>query len=604
MSLERIQARHNSHIANTGNVSASNDPVQQPNDANELLIKGASLAAAGKELGLSEEETLAAVSRQFRRQKRADDRVTREDVLRQMTQAAATVRSEEGGPELKGVNYQNEDEVTAVFGETDYEMGLRDLDKDNGVDNSPFEDEEVGVRRYKNRDPEVMMNPVREQESPYYNPGVAPKSVLQDALSRLQSGTSQYGYDAFPGSANTAGRLEEDVNLDRGADAALGAETVRRDRRRFNPEMIEYNDNRAGAESQSIAREFFGGYGSGSMADDSIGRIAEIRSLGKIGETAHVVQTANDAIKGQATRRHDGIFLDPVTGDPIAVQGPQLPAVLAGDRTPSNGSSSDALNAPQTAVSWLAESMPDYREGGRTFGDYPQVDITRETTNFAQKLRDYGRRNGIAGLGENSANIRSVEELQKVTDFVAKQAEASGRGLTIPDPDNPGRSLPAGNKTVAGVMQALGMTAGEQQQFANAMFQLDAARRSSVNQNPTGIYLSRSTKAGPKPPFTSDVVFNAPEAMNGNSGAAEVARIPKGSTINVSGQGEKPRRQSIVKLLSQLPSQGAQQPFFGQVKGEKPRVNRYNRTGETEPDKIDSKLRRGFEVVPDVMVSL
>ena len=38
------------------------------NDANELLIKGASAAAAGKELGLSEEETLAAVSRQYRRQ--------------------------------------------------------------------------------------------------------------------------------------------------------------------------------------------------------------------------------------------------------------------------------------------------------------------------------------------------------------------------------------------------------------------------------------------------------------------------------------------------------------------------------------------------------
>ena len=90
--------------------------------------------------------------------------------------------------------------------------------------------------------------------------------------------------------------------------------------------MREYNDNRAEAESQSIAREYFGGYGSGSMADDSIGRIAEIRSLGKIGETAHVVRTANDAIKGQAARRHDGIFLNPETEDPIAVQGPQLPS--------------------------------------------------------------------------------------------------------------------------------------------------------------------------------------------------------------------------------------------------------------------------------------
>ena len=33
--------------------------------------------------------------------------------------------------------------------------------------------------------------------------------------------------------------------------------------------------------------------------------------------------------------------------------------------------------------------MPDYREGGRTFGDFPQVDITLQTTNFANKVRDY-----------------------------------------------------------------------------------------------------------------------------------------------------------------------------------------------------------------------
>ena len=67
--LERVQGAHNGHISNAGNVSASNDPVQQPNDGNEQIIKGAAAAAAGKTLGLSEEETLAAVSRQSRRQK-------------------------------------------------------------------------------------------------------------------------------------------------------------------------------------------------------------------------------------------------------------------------------------------------------------------------------------------------------------------------------------------------------------------------------------------------------------------------------------------------------------------------------------------------------
>ena len=609
MSLESNQSLHNSFIANAGNISASNDPTQKPHDANELLIRGASAAAAGRELGLSEEETLAAVSRQYRRQRRADDRVTKEDVLRQFNQAAATVRSEVGGAELKGVNYQDDDEITAVFGQTDYEAGFRDLDKDNGVDNSPYGDEVRGVRRSRTRETEDLLNPVREQESPFYNPEVAPKSVLQDALGQLEGAKQENkglvnriasvfgGGNAVNTEINTAeDALRRHIQAEGPQDARIGRAMVRQDNQRFNPEMREYNDNRAAATAEGIAREYFGGTGLGNMADDAIGRIAEVRSLGKIGETAHVVRTANDAIKGQAARRHDGVFLDPVTNDPIAVQGPDLPPVLAGDRTPSNGSSSDALNAPQTAVSWVAESMPDYREGGRTFGDFPQTDITLQTTNFANRVRDYGKRAGLQQLTTVSPNIRSIGELQNVVSYIASESEKRGRGLTIPDPENPGRALPAGNRTVSGVMQAIGMTAGEQQQFANAMFQLDAARRSSVNENPTGTYLSRSTKQGPQLMGQSDIVFDAPEAINPSEGQAKVARIPKGARIRTGvNESGKPVRTSIVKQLSQLQGTGAQKPFIGQVEGEKPRVNRYNRTGETEPERIDAKLRSGFE---------
>ena len=573
MSLESNQSFHNSHIANAGNISASNDPQQQPNDANELLIKGASAAAAGRELGLSEEETLAAVSRQYRRQgSKAAIRARRTqeaEAQRTWSQKQASLGNW-GDGEIQGVRYEDDDETARAFGQDQ-----SDFQNFKADDRGFTEDEETGLLRRES---------FSETRGDFGD--VAPKSALKDALSLLQRGTSQFGYEAFPGSADVAGRLEADVTPDRGADAALGAEAVRRDNRRFNPEVMEANDWRADAEAQSLARSIFTAGGSGGMADENIGRIAEIRSLGKIGETAHVVRTANDAIKGQAARRHDGVFLDPATGDPIAIQGPELPAVLAGDRTPNNGSSSDNLNAPQTAVSWVAESMPDYREGGRTFGDYPQVDITLQTTNFANKVRDYGARNNLPALGQVSANIRSVEELQKVVSYIAGESAKQGRGLTIPDPQNPSRSLPAGNQTVSGVMNAIGMTPGEQQQFSNAMFQLDAARRSSVNQNPTGTYLSRTGEP------TKGVQFDAAEAINASEGQAKVARIPKGSTIGVSVPGsDKPQRRSIVTQLAQLDSPGAQKPFIGQVQGEKPRVSRFNRTGETEPEKIDSTLR-------------
>ena len=121
---------------------------------------------------------------------RADDRVTQDDVLRQITQAGATVRSDVGGPELKGVNYQDDDEIAAVFGETDYEMGFRDLDKDNGVDNS-LERRRRGWSTTQSQMIRITrlfkIKCVLKNRVPFFNPEVAPKSALQDALSRLQS---------------------------------------------------------------------------------------------------------------------------------------------------------------------------------------------------------------------------------------------------------------------------------------------------------------------------------------------------------------------------------------------------------------------------------
>ena len=586
MSLESIQSLHNSHIANAGNISASNDPQQQPNDANELLIKGASAAAAGRELGLSEEETLAAVSRQYRRQgsKAAiRSRRTREaEAQRTWSQKQASLGNW-GDGEIAGVGYADDDETARAFGQDQ-----SDFQNFKADDTGFTEDEETGLIRRETFD--------ESRGEQFSN---APKSVLKDALSQLEGAKQENqglvsriasvfgGGNAVNSEIDTAeSALRRHLQPEGPQDARVGRAAVRQDNTNYSPEAREANDWRADAEAQSLARSYFTAGGSGGMADENIGRIAEIRSLGKIGETAHVVRTANDAIKGQAIRRHDGVYLSPETGDPIAAQGPELPAVLAGDRTPNNGSSSDSLNAPQTAVSWVAESMPDYREGGRTFGDYPQVDITLQTTNFANKVRDFGERSGLPALGQVSANIRSVEELQKVVSYIAGESAKQGKGLTIPDPQNPSKSLPAGNKTVSGVMNAIGMTQGEQQQFSNAMFQLDAARRSSVNQNPTGTYLSRT--GGP----TQGINFDAAEAINASEGSAKVARIPKGSTIGVSVPGsDKPQRRSIVTQLAQLDSPGAQKPFIGQVQGEKPRVNRFNRTGETEPEKIDATLR-------------
>ena len=286
MSLESIQSFHNSHIANAGNISASNDPQQQPNDANELLIKGASAAAAGRELGLSEEETLAAVSRQYRKQGSKSAirarRTQEAEAQRTWAQKQASLGNW-GDGEIAGVRYEDDDETARAFGQDQSDFQIF-----TGNDRGFTEDEDTGLVRREN---------FEETRGEQFD--VAPKSVLSDALSQLEgakqkeSGVLSRIGRMFGGSAPVDAEIDtaqsaliRHLEAEGPQDARVGRAVVRQDAANYNPEMREYNDNRAEAESQSIARELFGGYGSGSMADDSIGRIAEIRSLGKIGETA------------------------------------------------------------------------------------------------------------------------------------------------------------------------------------------------------------------------------------------------------------------------------------------------------------------------------
>ena len=586
----------------TANVTASNDPKQLKHDATEQLLKGAELAAAGRALGMSEEETLAAVSRQYRRQRRKDDATTKSDVLRSMAQAASTVRGDTGTAEIPGVGYKSVDDEAFAFGEdvayneqygttrADDEQTYRDNDRGFTTD------EETGLVRRENF-----------AETRGSSESVAPLSAVRDALNQLEATKQQDAglggliARAFGGSApvdteiNTAeDALLRHLTSEAPSDARVGRALVRQDNARFNPEAIEANDWRADAEAQAIARDGYTFNGPGAMADEAIGRIAEVRSLGKVGETAHVVRTADDAIQGQITRRHDGVYLNPVTGDPVAIQGPELPAALAGDRSPNNGSSSNSLNAPQTARDWVTHNVPEYRESASSFGDYPQVDITRETTNFAQKVRDLGQKlnlTSLSGIKEGS-NIRNIDELQKVAEIAARGvAQQQGGGTLMVRSPETGRSVPAGNNVISGLMHELRMTSGDEQRLANAMYQLDAAQRSSVNQNPTGTYLGRSHRG---PGQEKGIIFDSPEAMGG-FGGTPIAQQPKGSRIRVGTDSKgKAVQQDIVSAMAGLDNPDAAKPYIGMPR-ERPSKDStstfqqdqvYNRSGATSQEGI------------------
>ena len=337
---------------------------------------------------------------------------------------------------------------------------------------------------------------------------------------------------------------------------------VDEDNARFSPEMRAENDEYARNLASYYAQKFTAG-GPGSMADENIGRIAEIRSLGGAGALApaqmsQVIRFRDDADLGSAIVR-DGVYFDPVTNNPIAIQGPEVAPQFQGANTPNTAQAANAPH-PQNASSWISANLPQPKAPSPTaipqvFGGAPQTDITLHTTNFAQRLRELDN----FGLGQLSPNIRSAEELQRVTDYIIKKAQSMGKPLYLKDESGVNRV--STNPGVAEVMQLLRMSEGEKSNLANALFQLEAAQPSAARKT----YQSRSGEP------TKGIIFDAPEAIDGSMAATtDIAKIPAGSTI----KGPGGKRVNIRTQLQQLDSPDAQKPLIGQIQGEKPRVNR------------------------------
>ena len=583
MTLEFNQRRDNLNKVTRSLASASNNPTQQAIDINAMLTMGADLAAS---MGITGQQLDQVVARQYKRDARANPNLTKADVLRNLAQAEKTTTSSSGTPELTGVGYQDVDEISDAFG-----LMQDDLQTYRADDRGFTTDEDTGLLRRETFQ-ETKGDPV----------DIAPKSVLRDALNRLNAGTGTFGYAAFPGSADASGRLEDDLKPNRQAEAALASEMAKADRMRFGfgrNETAEANYLKAEALSQQIARENFGGTGSGNLADDALGRIGEISSLGAVKEgprpTAPIVMPA-DEVRGNAQVVRSGdstYFVDPQTGNPLAIQGPQLPETpieRASNLSPNNQGINNAFNLPQTARNWVASVMPDYQDtGGRSFGGLEQVDISRETANFSNQLRNLGQRLDMPGAMKASPNIRSIDELQAVANYIEREMGKRGKKLYVKDPERPNKSKIAGNQIVSGLMNEMRMSSGDERRLAHALHQLDAAKRSSVNQNPTGTYLRRENTAQQErfvdglartnyptvSPTTADqliantrrarggqVEFNAPEAV-GSPGSSP-AMQKRGSSIRVgTTPAGKPMKRDIVAEMSALSSPEAQKPFIG-----------------------------------------
>ena len=593
MALEDIQGLHNRMIVNVGNLSASNDPKQIPLDAISQLTNGAEQLAAGKTLGLSVPKTLEIIemgSRERRRNAQRENYQNREHRRAIWEQSQNTLRNEGFEVDSPDTDLMTEMEVDPFgqdqgeyyeYGPEDrqYDQQQRERVKEELIDAQDRGDKK-GIRALSR---ELRLNP---EDAPV----MAPKSAMRDALTQLQSGIDAFGYDAFPGSRDAESALQDYLTNNTELDASAGRDVVIADRENYNPLRAEYNNVNAQIEAETLLRAGIDGSGEAALR-----RTPQLTDVGKaLGPGATKVET-QDPIIGEAVRRMgvgtEARHVDPRDGTPLAVQGPELPTqMLTNGGTPNNMTTAGMLNAPQSAKQWVEQTQPDFREGGRTFGDYPQTDITLATTNFANRLR------ALEGYGmENvSPNIRSADELQRVVDHVVSRASQRGDKMYTFDPET-GKNVVTDSPDVRAVMTKLRMSQPEQTALAGALAQIEMAKQQQVNQQAKNAYANRTGGATPR------VVFDAPEAINPQGGAARIARQPKGSSIRVgTGVGAKGQpvaiKQDIRSAIQGLSDPMAADTSIGAVVEDRPVTSSfrgdqiYNRTGETSPEGIERVL--------------
>ncbi len=616
-SLEDRQQLHNRVITAIGNQSASNNFRQHANDSNNKLIASAEAFAAGRTLGMSEEETLSQLSRMMRRQQRSDETFSMQDAERQMVQAANSLADVSESAEIRGVGLQDLPEVDPfgqdqgqyyTYKEGDTQFGAQEAgnlreeieafeDRGEPDRRNPYGErvyEKGEVRLKTGMDPneyDQMVAELSEMGEGAERTPVAPKSVMQDALNKLNASADEQkglqgaiarvlgGSDRPAGFEDAQTRLEDQLNP--GAERAIQADASRRMNERdlagMSGRRAAYNNIMAAMEAEDIGETMY--RPSSTFPGAQLPAVAADRAL------AGIKRVGANINYPLAVFRNDGVALDPGTGNPVAVQGPQF-------QTPNNDAGS-ALNAPMTARSFMVEKQPGYREGGRSFGDYPQVDVTGTTTLFANRLR------GQEGFNNVSTNIRSVDELQRVADMmIAKGGNFSTKEPVEVDGRTKLKSVRQATPDVRGVLNRMRYTPAEEAQLANALYQMEVAKGTTINQQGKQQYFTRTgpmgslqaTQFGGTTPGGAGVYFDAPEAIDARDGQAVVAKIRPGQQIG---------GRDIGTSFRGLAEPGARQPFIGQVEGETPRVNRYNTTGETDPVQIEKALRekeQGFQV--------
>lgn len=420
--------------------------------------------------------------------------------------------------------------------------------------------------------------------------------VMQQELDRLNEGIDKFGADAFPGAADVAGRLEDNIKGNRDAERALVRDMVRRDRDglasseierrvqlqlnkefygtdsfggtsrampvdayaarqaqlqeefgriRQNRDQVEANNWRAQARANIIGQDFTIG-GRGAAADQAIANIGQIAKIGpaKIAGDFQVSTNPRDLSSGTPTELPINIpemYNAPVTDNRFA--GPL-----------------------QRQQQFIADYLPGYREQG-AFGNFQGVVIGDQLAAARAAMEGIKVKGGNVDLG--GIDIRKADDLQAAADAVVAQVQA--RGGKFYRKDDAGKNVFIENPGIADVLEKGRMNPREMGDVAKALFAIEAARRGGVNQAQKNFYDVGMGQVG------SNVTFDADHPGLGPDGAQiDMVRGQKVEGKDVRAQlqalpGDRDRDGNMLPKDERLTGpdlDAARMPFQGAVKGE------------------------------------
>ena len=620
MNIERNQGQHNAAQININNNAGSADDLQQ----SALLI------ASGRNLGMSDEQILAQVSRMNRREAPAGKLTNRGVDVLAFQQANKTLVSGEG-KDLTPLDEKEgrktvelrrrtgravfDDEFTEedrFQGRTDIEEGFRTESGERYIadesrrrgryvdEDPPYSPEAKDTRRVELFDIDKQGNRTGYHETPTGILTGRDRVRPEEDGTALQLRTSpESSYNSRTGEArgpvgDALKRVQRNDRSSRFSPEELAARRARvfgpgvsevvteGDRKAVEQKLIESLDVRVQKEKeQAEVAELVARVGA-SRDPEKVQQVqaqAEIDALKVLKESGFAgaedysdLGTVQDRpLAGVHQRENGSIYYTDERGVPIVDTESDIELLLRGD--PNKADTAQTLNVarPQSAPSWIIDNQPDNYPSETSFGNYPQTDVALAKTTFANKVRE------LSGVDATNINldIRTAADLQRVQQAVEEQRRARGQAMFIASPD--GKQVLAEKGDIRGLMHALKMTGPEQRDLANAL-----AMEALSNE-------------GDRPTEATRIMGVNPDE---NGVDSNVAKVPANSTIKAEGG----KRRNIRAELAQLEGADAQQPFIGAVIDERtgkqetdagPRARNQFKPGNMgDGDELESNLRR------------